>query len=75
MVRSSLSSVVLGADLGRAAAAFLQRDALDALAAHLFEEVGVADRRRLARRVRSNCLNTVNSTSAITSQTATFENH
>ena len=24
---------------------------------------------------RSNCLNTVNSTSAITSQTATFENH
>jgi len=34
----------LGADLGRAADVFLQRDATDALAAHLFEEVGIADR-------------------------------
>ena len=42
--------VGLGADLGRAAGAFLQRDAADALAAHLFQEVGVADLPRLARR-------------------------
>ena len=54
---------------------FLQRDALDALAAHLFEEVGVADLARTCVAVRSNCLNTVNSTRAITSQTATLENH
>ena len=29
----------------------------------------------LCEAVRSNCLKTVNSTSAITSQTATLENH
>jgi hypothetical protein len=32
-----------GDDLGAAARAFLQRDRLDALAAHFFEEVGIAD--------------------------------
>jgi hypothetical protein len=42
VLRRRLSSVVSGDDLG-AALAFLQRDRLDALAAHFLQEVGIAD--------------------------------
>jgi len=40
----------LGADLGRAAGAFLQRDAPNPLAAHFLKEIAVADRAGLPTR-------------------------
>jgi hypothetical protein len=63
-----------GDDFG-AALAFLDDGALDALAADFFQEVGITQVAAPATPRVSNCLNTVNSTMAMTSQTATLENH
>jgi hypothetical protein len=54
---------------------FLNGGALDAVVAHLLQEFRVAEHGGTASARVSNCLNTVNSTMAMTSQTATFENH
>jgi hypothetical protein len=48
---------------------------LDALGLDLLEELRVRQGGCPEATPRSNCLNTVNSTSAITSHTATLENH